>query len=203
MDRTDIITIICFWRSVWGYLAMYVCPREYRQKIVEEQKWWQKHLTSKNYSGFMLFSQLVRCFPEYVNLYCYRMSKCNIITKVLGRIAMLLFPQQSTLFLTSADIGWNLIIQHGFSTVVSAKRIGENCWINQQVTIGYTFDKEPPTIGNGCIICSGAKVVGNVLVGDNAIVGANAVVTHDVAPNDIVGGVPAKPIGKNNEHILF
>ena len=95
------------------------------------------------------------------------------------------------------------IIQHGFSTVIAAKSIGDNCWINQQVTIGYSFKEEPPTIGNGCIICAGAKVIGNVKLEDNAIVGANAVVTHDILENEVVGGVPAKKIGTNECHRLF
>lgn len=96
-----------------------------------------------------------------------------------------------------------MFIQHGFSTWVSAKSIGCDCWINQQVTIGYTFDAEPPVIGNGVRISAGAKVVGKITVGDNAIVAANAAVVKDVAENMIVGGVPAKVIGENKVHKLY
>lgn len=108
-----------------------------------------------------------------------------------------------TLYITTPQIGPRLYIQHGFAIMISAKSIGSDCWINQQVTIGYTFAHEPPVIGNGVRISAGAKVVGNITIGDNAIVAANAAVVKDVSENSIVGGVPAKVIGENKEHRLF
>ena len=108
-----------------------------------------------------------------------------------------------TLYLATKDIGRTLFIQHGFSTIVSARKIGDNCWINQQVTIGFGNSKVPPTLGNGVRVCAGAKVIGELSVGDNAIIGANAVVTKDVGSRDVVGGVPAKRIKSNDDHLLF
>lgn len=108
-----------------------------------------------------------------------------------------------TLYLNTKDIGKCLFIQHGFATYISARKIGEYCWINQQVTIGYTFDPEPPIIGNGVRVSAGAKVVGSITLGDNVIVAANAAVVKDVEDNQIVGGVPAKTIGINTDHKLF
>ena len=79
-------------------------------------------------------------------------------------------------------------------SVVAAKSIGENCWINQQVTIGYGKGEEPPVIGNDVMITCGAKVLGRITVGDGAVIGANAVVIRDVEPGAVMGGVPAKRI---------
>ena len=87
--------------------------------------------------------------------------------------------------------------------MISAKSIGSDCWINQQVTIGYTFAHQPPVIGNGVRISAGAKVVGNITIGDNVIIAANAAVVKDVPANAVVGGVLAKIIGENIEHKLF
>ena len=89
-----------------------------------------------------------------------------------------------------------MIIQHGFSTIVSAERIGKNCKIYQQVTIGYNHDLKAPVIGENVEICCGAKVIGGITVGDNVLVGANAVVVTDVPPNSVVAGVPARVIRK-------
>ena len=108
-----------------------------------------------------------------------------------------------TLYINTPEIGPRLFIQHGFATNISAKRIGSDCWINQQVTIGYTFDSEPPVIGNGVRISAGAKVLGQIEIGDNAIIAANAAVVKSVEENMVVGGVPAKIIGENLKHKLF
>lgn len=99
-----------------------------------------------------------------------------------------------TLFLEAKEIGGGLYIQHGFATMVTAESIGENCWINQQVTIGYRDHNRAPIIGNDVMITCGAKVLGPITVGDHAIIGANAVVIRDVEPGAVMGGVPAKRI---------
>lgn len=108
-----------------------------------------------------------------------------------------LFKGQSLLFLPQNIIGPGLLIQHGFGTAVHASKIGENCKIYQEVTIGYN-DNSFPTIGNNVTICAGAKVIGGVTIGDDVIVGANAVVVKDIPSHSIVVGVPAKIIKRRN-----
>lgn len=54
-----------------------------------------------------------------------------------------------------------------------------------------------PIIGNNVYVATGAKVLGDITVGDNVIIGANAVVIHDVPSNCSVGGVPAKILKEN------
>lgn len=78
-------------------------------------------------------------------------------------------------------------------------KIGKNCTIYQNVTLGRKNQDEDfaPSIGNNVTIYSGAKVIGNVKIGNNVVIGANSVVTKDVPDNSVVAGVPAKIIKGN------
>lgn len=94
------------------------------------------------------------------------------------------------LYIRCHDIGEGLFIQHGYSTDISAKSIGKNCWINQQVTIGYSSKTDAPIIGDNVKILAGAIVIGGVTIGDNAVIGAGTTVVKNVAPNTTVVGAP-------------
>lgn len=78
--------------------------------------------------------------------------------------------------------------------MISAEYIGENCWINQQVTIGYNGQGKAPYIGNNVMITCGAKVLGDIRIGNDVVIGANAVVIRDVESGATMGGVPAKKL---------
>lgn len=108
---------------------------------------------------------------------------------------VLLRPLES-LYIWVGELGDRCYFQHGFSTVIGAKSIGNECWINQQVTIGFKEDGSQPTIGNRVKICAGAIVIGNITIGDDAVIAAGATVVHDVPPGEVWGGCPAKFIKK-------
>jgi len=101
------------------------------------------------------------------------------------------------LFHSARAVCSGFFIQHGFATIISVEKIGRNCWINQQVTIGFSNDTDCPTIGDNVIIYAGAKIIGKVKIGDNSIVGANAVVVRDVPENCTVVAVPAYIVRRN------
>jgi serine O-acetyltransferase len=107
----------------------------------------------------------------------------------------------NTLFIYTPKIGEGLFIQHGFATIISATSIGKNCWINQQVTIGYSNDTDCPTIQDNVFIYAGAKIIGKVNIGSNSKVGANSVVIKSVPENCTVVGVPAKIVRKDGHKI--
>ena len=91
-----------------------------------------------------------------------------------------------------------LSFQHGFSTVVAAKHIGQDCRIFQQVTIGFN-GMEQPVLEDRVEVSAGAIVIGNVCLHSDCVVGAGAVVVNDVNENTVVVGVPAKTIRFNRE----
>ena len=73
--------------------------------------------------------------------------------------------------------------------------IGDDVLLYQEVTLGGTgieTGKRHPTIGNNVVIGAGAKVLGNISIGDNSYIGSNAVVIKDVPPNSTVVGVPGR-----------
>ncbi len=88
-------------------------------------------------------------------------------------------------------------------------RIGKNCTIYQQVTIGSNMliDSKglgSPTIGDNCLIGAGAKIIGNVKIGDNCRIGANAVVTRDLPDNSLcVLGKPIVVAKENLENNIY
>lgn len=135
---------------------------------------------------------LLASYPEFRTLHGYRLRRAGTMPAVLATLANLLYPGERTLHLECGDIGPGLFIQHGFATIVAAKRVGANCWINQQVTIGFTRPEARPVIGDDVFIYAGAKVLGEVTVGDGARVGANAVVLRDVPAGVTAVGVPAR-----------
>ncbi len=86
--------------------------------------------------------------------------------------------------------GW-LFLEHSFSVIISCEKIGQNCYINQQVTIGYSTSGSP-IIGNDVHIKAGAKVIGGVIIGDDVVIGANTVVNKNVPSHCVVVGCPAR-----------
>jgi serine O-acetyltransferase len=101
----------------------------------------------------------------------------------------------------NAHIGGGLLLPHPNGVVIHPNsRVGVNCLIHQQVTIGVKRgDSTGPTISGHVDIGAGAKIIGQIYIGEHAMIGANAVVTKDVKAYDIVAGIPAKKIGSTFE----
>lgn len=76
--------------------------------------------------------------------------------------------------------------------------IGDNCGIQQDVTLGKAMERKGvPTIGNNVYIGKGAAILGNVTIGDGARIAANSLVINNVPPNTTAIGVPARIIRYN------
>ncbi len=93
--------------------------------------------------------------------------------------------------------GAGLCFVHYGTIVVSARaKIGENCRIHPSTSIGDY--NGVPTIGDNVYIGPGAKIFGNITIGNNVAIGANAVVNSDIPDNVTVGGIPAKIISQKS-----
>ena len=123
------------------------------------------------------------------NLFYYRVGPFHILLSWL-----LSWYDNLQITTPPQNIEGGLIIQHGFATIISAKKIGKNCKIYQQVTIGYNHQLNAPTLGDNVEVCCGAKIIGNVHIGNNVLIGANSVIVKDIPSNCVVAGVPAKII---------
>ena len=98
-----------------------------------------------------------------------------------------------------AQIGRRFFIDHGMGVVIGETTIvGDDVTLYQGVTLGGTgkeTGKRHPTIGNNVVVGAGAKVLGNIIVGENCRIGSGSVVLRDVPDNSTVVGVPG--------HIIF
>lgn len=164
-----------------------------KEKIIADYRRWLD-IIGCSYQGITGLIYLLTFYPEFRNLFYYRIGTA-------GHLLNIICQKERTLHLLTPDIGGGLYIQHGFATIITARSLGVNCWINQQVTVGFSSRNERPVIGDNVIINAGAKVIGGVVVGNDSVIGANAVVVKDVPENCVVGGVPAKIIRQNGERI--
>lgn len=140
------------------------------------------------------FIFLLSRHPEYRNLFYYRVGPLSNLLNIICR-------RMSTLYIATETIGEGLFIQHGFATVIAAKSIGKNCWINQQVTIGFSNNDDCPVLEDNVTVNAGAKVIGGITVGENSHIGANAVVVKNVPPNCVVVGVPGYIIKRDGKKV--
>ena len=96
----------------------------------------------------------------------------------------------------AAEIGDDFFIDHVAGVVIGeTAEIGDRVTLYQGVTLGGTGGgrgKRHPTLGNRVVIGTGAKVLGNITIGDNVNIGAGSVVVHHVPDNSTVVGVPGR-----------
>ncbi|MDX2203845.1 MAG: serine O-acetyltransferase [Hyphomicrobiaceae bacterium] len=99
----------------------------------------------------------------------------------------------------AAKIGRGIMLDHGTALVIGeTATVGDNCSILQGVTLGGTGKEtgdRHPKIGDNVLIGAGAKVLGNIRVGNCSRIAAGSVVLSEVPPNVTVAGVPARVVG--------
>lgn len=105
-----------------------------------------------------------------------------------------------------AQIGRRLFIDHAMGVVIGeTTTVGDDCTLYQGVTLGGTGNEEGkrhPTLGNNVVVGTGAKVLGNIEIGDNVRIGGNSVVVKSVPANCTVVGIPGRVVRRNGCRVL-
>ncbi|WP_017745368.1 serine O-acetyltransferase [Scytonema hofmannii] len=134
-------------------------------------------------------------------LYCQRILLISRLISHLGRLltGIEIHP--------GAKIGKRVFIDHGMGVVIGETAIvGDYALIYQGVTLGGTgkeTGKRHPTLGQHVVVGAGAKVLGNIQIGDRVRVGAGSVVLQDIPSNCTVVGVPGRIVRCKGEPIGF
>lgn len=177
MDKIKLIIYLPL--AIPALLAYFIQSTDNKKKIKMDM---DRNASVKRYGNsgptiLKLYRWIATC-QEFRSIYYMR----------IGRIARLIsfllpgVPLCGIASTKSKNIGGGVYIQHGWSMVLDAESVGENLWINQNVTVGYIGNGHP-TIGNNVRIGTGAVVLGGITIGDNVNIGANAIVVDDVPSN--------------------
>ncbi|WP_206046824.1 serine O-acetyltransferase [Mangrovimicrobium sediminis] len=98
----------------------------------------------------------------------------------------------------SVQLGRRVVFEHQGAVVIHGDSvIGDECILRQGVTLGNRHlesPREAPVLGARVNVGAGAKILGQLSIGDDACIGANAVVLSDVEPGQTVVGIPARPV---------
>lgn len=141
-------------------------------------------------------------FKGYQAIQAYRVAH-YYWTRDRHELALFLQSRISEVFAVdihpAARIGRGILIDHATSVVIGETAVVEdNVSMLHEVTLGGTGKVEGdrhPKVRHGVLIAAGAKILGNVEIGEGAKVGGGAVVLDDVPPHTTVVGVPARPVG--------
>ncbi|MFA5481398.1 MAG: serine O-acetyltransferase EpsC [Bacilli bacterium] len=135
-------------------------------------------------------AQIFFLYPSVIAIRYYRIAHwfwTKLHFKFLGEWIMCMVKCRTGIEIhPGATIGRNLFIDHGSGVVIGETSIiGDNVTLYHQVTLGGVSLKKVkrhPTLGNDVVIGAGAKILGNITIGDGAKIGVNAVVREDVPP---------------------
>jgi serine O-acetyltransferase len=146
--------------------------------------------------------EILLCYPGFHAVLLHRMAH-RLYNRGWYTLARMVSQLSRTLtgieIHPGARIGRRFFIDHGMGVVIGeTTEIGDDVLLYQGVTLGGTGKeqgKRHPTIGNGVVIGTGAKILGNIRIGDHVKVGAGSVVVRSVPERSTVVGVPARVVG--------
>jgi serine O-acetyltransferase len=151
--------------------------------------------------------EVLICYPGLHAVWGYRVAHWFWIhnLKLIGRILSQVVRGFTGIEIhPGAKIGPGLFIDHGMEVVIGeTSEIGEDVTLYHGVTLGGTSivkGKRHPTLGDGVVVGTGAKILGAITIGECSRVGANAVVVRSVPPDSVVVGVPGEIVVRSRPH---
>ena len=141
------------------------------------------------------------CYPGFHAILLHRLAhklytmKVPLLPRVISQFSRTLTGIEIH---PGAKIGRRFFIDHGMGVVIGeTAEIGDDVLLYQGVTLGGTGKergKRHPTVGNHVVIGTGAKVLGNIRIGDCVKIGAGSVVVHPVPDHSTVVGIPGRVV---------
>ncbi len=143
--------------------------------------------------------EVLFCYPGYQALVLHRFAHwlyvlgVPFIPRLISHIARFITGVEIH---PGATIGKSVFIDHGMGVVIGETAIiGDFALIYQGVTLGGTgkeSGKRHPTLGENVVVGAGAKVLGNIMIGNSVRIGAGSVVLRDVPADCTVVGIPGR-----------
>lgn len=169
--------------------------KEYRQQIIQEQSFYDTSFRARvlKYDSFYIGKYLKSLrWAEWYDM------KTGILSKMQCAVYKYRLRKFGKMFGFQIGLhtcGFGLRFYHWGTIIINKNaKIGRGGVIYPGVTIGQTSHGKVPVIGDNVFIGLGAKVFGDIKIGNNVIIAPNAIVVKDVPDNAVVGGIPAKVI---------
>lgn len=182
--KTWQILLIVFGSVVLFYFIIYLIGYKYFKSI------------KKRDPAARHFLQMILCYPGVKVMIYYRIARVfyKLHLKLIAEFIMYIARFVTNIEIhPGAKIGKRLFIDHGAGVVIGETAIiGDDVIMYHGVTLGgRKFDhvKRHPTVGSNVMIGTGAKILGNITVGNNINIAANALVLKDVPDNETVIGI--------------
>ena len=155
--------------------------------------------------------EVILCYPGAHVMFFHRIANLlyrlniPILPRFLSNIASILTGIEIH---PGAKIGKRIFIDHGTGIVIGETSIiGDDVTIYHGVTLGgsgkISDKKRHPTIGNSVVIGAGAKVIGDINIGDEAKIGPNAIIVKNMAKKKILVAPACEEITKKNYEIEY
>ena len=168
---------------------------------------WPEHLTLKERIVHWLFPDRHVRFMTYLRFleyYTANSGGVNRVKRLYYSTRLSKLRAQTGIELSPGVAGPGLHLSHGKVVISAIAKIGSNCKILSDVTIGGQgrYDRHgAPQIGDRVFIGSGAKIIGNITIADDCVIGANAVVTKSITePGTTWAGNPARKVSDTGSY---